>query len=244
MPARLQLQPVSTHLAGGPCQAHSQDVQWLPMHVACRLVHSADLLPAHLEGGWAPVLARLIGEHLPGGLAGCAHVAQRARRHGPCSRPIACWPPLHVETRCWSPPWPTLLAESGAGLPAPELAASAALLFTQPPGAGVPHPCGLPPSGRPPPARAGEPLDASTSILLVYFEATAPEGGAAPPLPDEPGMLATYELFLEQRGEGAYKVRGARCGAPSPPPRALGCFAPQAYSRTHAHPPPRAHTRA
>ncbi|KAL4420612.1 hypothetical protein ABPG75_010268 [Micractinium tetrahymenae] len=78
-----------------------------------RLVHTADLLPAHLHGGWVPALARL----------------------------------------------------------------------------------------------TGEPLDASTSILLVYFEpAPAADGAAAAAAADEPGMLATYELFLEQRGEGAYKV--------------------------------------
>lgn len=58
---------------------------------------------------------------------------------------------------------------------------------------------------------AGEPLDASTSILLVYFEALPTAAGAdAAAAAEEPGMLATYELFLEQRGEGAYKV-GAGC---------------------------------
>ncbi|EFN52609.1 hypothetical protein CHLNCDRAFT_138668 [Chlorella variabilis] len=44
-----------------------------------------------------------------------------------------------------------------------------------------------------------EPLDASTSILLVYF---SPSEEASP----EAGMLTTYEVFLEQRGEGAYKA--------------------------------------
>ena len=46
-------------------------------------------------------------------------------------------------------------------------------------------------------APAEEPLDASTSILLVYF---MPREG------DVAGELHAYELFLEQRGEAAYKV--------------------------------------
>ncbi|KAL4855567.1 Nuclear pore complex protein NUP160 [Chlorella vulgaris] len=44
-----------------------------------------------------------------------------------------------------------------------------------------------------------EPLDASTSILLVYFE---PRDQASP----EPCVLQTYEVFVEQRGEGLYKI--------------------------------------
>lgn len=47
---------------------------------------------------------------------------------------------------------------------------------------------------------AAEPLDASTSILLVYFE---PRDKAS----SEPCVLQTYEVFVEQRGEGLYKVR-------------------------------------
>ncbi|PRW20989.1 kinase [Chlorella sorokiniana] len=44
-----------------------------------------------------------------------------------------------------------------------------------------------------------EPLDASTSILVVYFEPTEEAG-------EETGRLTLFELIVEHRGEGAYKV--------------------------------------
>jgi hypothetical protein len=59
----------------------------------------------------------------------------------------------------------------------------------------------------PPILHPGEPLDASTSILVAYFEPADPASAAA-------GLLVTYELFVEARGEGAYKVRWA--GGDSP----------------------------
>ena len=45
---------------------------------------------------------------------------------------------------------------------------------------------------------AGQPLDAGTFDLVVYFEPRGGGGGA--------GVLHTYELFVEPRGDGAYKV--------------------------------------
>ena len=51
------------------------------------------------------------------------------------------------------------------------------------------------------PAAADEPLDAATSILVVYFEPTEDASG-------EPGLLTLYELIVEHRGEGAYKASG------------------------------------
>jgi hypothetical protein len=45
---------------------------------------------------------------------------------------------------------------------------------------------------------AEEPLDASTSLLLVYFEPSDPASSA-------PGLLCTFGVFLEDRA-GAYKV--------------------------------------
>jgi len=54
---------------------------------------------------------------------------------------------------------------------------------------------------------AAEPLDAATSILVVYFEPTAEAGGEA-------GQLTLYELIVEHRGEGAYKVSFLLWGLP------------------------------
>ena len=92
----------------------------------------------------------------------------------------------------------------------------------------------------PPPA--AEPLDAATSILLVYLEPAdaagdgGGDGGAAGGAGSARGMLATYEIFLEKRGAGEYKASscggaggggGAACGEAEslhhilPPP--LGC---------------------
>ena len=49
---------------------------------------------------------------------------------------------------------------------------------------------------------AGEPLDALTCVLLVYFgrEQTPEQGKSA-------GELVTFELFLEDRGDAQVKVR-------------------------------------
>lgn len=48
---------------------------------------------------------------------------------------------------------------------------------------------------------AGEPLDALTSILFVYFEQQRLAGGQR-----FAGELVTYELFLEDRGDSQMKV--------------------------------------
>lgn len=128
----------------------------------CRLVHSADLLPQPMVGSWVPTLARLTGVRclLPLLLGHppwqtASQLAARLRCCGCCC--------LHRQPAAHACSGDAARSCGWSAGPSP------------PPPHATPHSTSFP---------AAEPLDASTSILLVYFEHAEEDS-------TEPGMLVT-----------------------------------------------------